>query len=243
MALDGNTEESGGVAAVERAFAILEAFDDDGASLSLAELSKRTGFYKSTILRLIQSLERFSYIVRGEDGRYRIGPGAWRVGALFLRSVRLEERIAPLLRDLTERTEESASFYIPVLNPPPVTRVCLLRVDSPHAVRDHVQVGARLPLDVGAGGRVLRAFLDPIHPEDEAIRRTCVHASWGERDAEIAGVAAPVLGADRRVVGALTLSAPTSRRDRDWVESMTPVVLAMADRACRAIGGPGLPTS
>ena len=71
--------------AVDRALIILQAFRDGDASLSLSEIANRTGYYKSTILRLLRSLESFSYIVRGSDGRYRIGPAAWQLGVLFQR--------------------------------------------------------------------------------------------------------------------------------------------------------------
>ena len=50
------------VASVERALSILEAFSDGTSRLSLAELSVRTGFYRSTILRLTDSLRRFGYM-------------------------------------------------------------------------------------------------------------------------------------------------------------------------------------
>ena len=45
----------GGLAAVERALSILEAFGEADDELTLAELAKRTGLYKSTILRLSKS--------------------------------------------------------------------------------------------------------------------------------------------------------------------------------------------
>ena len=44
---------SPGVAAVDRALTILSAFDGEPNALTLAALSRRTGFYKSTLLRLI----------------------------------------------------------------------------------------------------------------------------------------------------------------------------------------------
>ncbi|MGO2393107.1 MAG: helix-turn-helix domain-containing protein, partial [Halomonas sp.] len=71
------------VEAVERALTILEAFTDQERSLSLVTLAERTGLYKSTILRLIGSLERFGYIVREGDGTYALGPSLWRLGNLF----------------------------------------------------------------------------------------------------------------------------------------------------------------
>ena len=67
--------DEGGVAAVDRALSILDALTDE--KISLAELSKRTGLYKSTVLRLAKSLERFGYILRTDDGSYRLGANSY----------------------------------------------------------------------------------------------------------------------------------------------------------------------
>lgn len=232
--------EEQGVAAVERALAILEAFDGARPALSLADVAAATGLYKSTILRLAASLERHAFVQRGADGRYRIGPGAFRVGALFSRALDLETRLLPVLRDLAARADESASFYVPLAGSSPPLRLCLLRVDAPHSVREHVRVGDRLSLGEGAAGRVLRAYLGGrggrAGPELTRLRREGAFASWGERDPEIAGCAAPVLGADGGIVGALTISAPTARRDRRWLEASRPLVATAAARASRELG-------
>ena len=47
---------SQGVAAVNRALSILQAFEGETEALTLALLARRTGLYKSTLLRLIASL-------------------------------------------------------------------------------------------------------------------------------------------------------------------------------------------
>ena len=57
----------GGVAAVNRALSILVAFDGQAAPLSLSELSRGTGLYKSTILRLLESLLSFGDVCHGGD--------------------------------------------------------------------------------------------------------------------------------------------------------------------------------
>ena len=62
----------GGVAAVHRALTILDAFTESDQKLGLAELAKRTGLYKSTLLRLAKSLEKFGYLIRSEDGSYHV---------------------------------------------------------------------------------------------------------------------------------------------------------------------------
>ena len=73
--------DDGGVAAVDRALSILDALTDD--KVSLADLSKRTGLYKSTVLRLLASLEHARLIRRQDDGRYALGSEIARLHGLY----------------------------------------------------------------------------------------------------------------------------------------------------------------
>ena len=75
--------DEGGVAAVDRALSILDALTED--QVTLAELSKRTGLYKSTVLRLLKSLEKFGYVLRTADGTYRLGSKVLSLGSLYQR--------------------------------------------------------------------------------------------------------------------------------------------------------------
>ena len=75
--------DEGGVAAVDRALSILDALTDD--KVTLAELSKRTDLYKSTVLRLLKSLEKFGYVLRSADGSYRLGSKVLHLGSLYQR--------------------------------------------------------------------------------------------------------------------------------------------------------------
>src|SRR6266480_4061811 len=65
---DRTRTESGGIAAVDRALAILGAFRPGDMALPLYEISQRCNLYKSTVLRIMQSLLRRSYLQRLEDG-------------------------------------------------------------------------------------------------------------------------------------------------------------------------------
>ncbi|MGF6528266.1 DNA-binding IclR family transcriptional regulator [Variovorax sp. PvP013] len=67
-------ESTSGVAVLDRAFALLGAFGVADARLTLTELSRRTGLYKSTVLRLLGALEHGGYIRKTTDGLYAIGP-------------------------------------------------------------------------------------------------------------------------------------------------------------------------
>lgn len=227
------TEAAGGVAALDRAFAILEAVAAGTGPLPLAEIANRTGLYKSTILRIAESLMAARMLERTADGRYRIGSAALRYAASYQRSVAPAEILLPIMRELADLSRESVAFYVRTRD----VRTCLYRIESQHAVRYTVQEGSVLPLENGSGGRVLAAFSGWEGEPYETIRRTGVYVSIGERDADTAGVSAPVFGRGQTLVGAMTLAGPRPRVGPAVLERMTGPLKAAAARATVAFGG------
>jgi DNA-binding IclR family transcriptional regulator len=231
-----NSEPEEGVAAVERALAILGAFDEGSPVLTLAELASRTGLYKSTISRLLVSLRRCGFIERDGSGRYCIGPQAWRVGSLFAVDLTLEKILRPIMEELSAATRETAAYYVPLPGAKPPMRMCILRVDPLRRIRDTFHVGNRLPIDIGAGGVIIRAFSGPPYRKgDDVIRKERAHISWGEIDSEVCAIGAPVLGHDGRALGSLVLSAPQARHNFAWATAMKAVVREAADRASHGL--------
>ncbi|SDK83380.1 transcriptional regulator, IclR family [Modicisalibacter muralis] len=98
------------VEAVERALTILSAFDCSQEQFTLAELASATGYYKSTLLRLLGSLERFDYVQRGSDGRYRMGRAPLRLARRHLPSRQLEAWLQPVLDALAAASGETAAL-------------------------------------------------------------------------------------------------------------------------------------
>ena len=229
----GLAKQEGGVAAVDRALEILAAFEPTDKSLTLAELTQRTRFYKSTILRLSQSLIRHRYLQRLDDGSYRIGPAPLMLGALYQRSLRLGDILLPLMHEVADQTGESVSIYSRSGD----VRVCIHRVDSKHAVRDHVREGDVLPLERGSGGRILLTFGGAKGEPYETIRREYVYASVGERDTDTAGLSVPFFGSGQVLLGALTLAGPRSRIDGTFIANARVLLLRIASRATHAFGG------
>jgi DNA-binding IclR family transcriptional regulator len=123
-----------GVAAVERALSLLDAFSDQDPQLSLAEIAKRTKLYKSTVLRLARSLETYGYLVRAEDGLYRLGSKVLHLGSLYQRHLHTADIVPDVLLSLVDDVKEGASFYVPDGD----RRLCLHRVDSRRSGRDSV---------------------------------------------------------------------------------------------------------
>jgi len=222
-----------GVAAVDRALSILDAFTEHDQKLTLAELSKRTKLYKSTVLRLTKSLEKFGYLRRSDEGAYRLGSKALFLGSLYQRHFRTLDLVPSVLRQMVDEVQEGASLYVRDGD----HRVCLHRVDSKRAVRDSVHEGDRLPLNAGASGHVIRAFNGATNARYEQVRRDMYSASYGERDPETAAVACPVFGVGQQFVGALTVSGPKYRLEGGGVERILPVLFRHASELTRVLGG------
>jgi DNA-binding IclR family transcriptional regulator len=215
---------AGGAAAVDRALTLLAAFRTGDVTLTLTELSWRTRLYKSTVLRLLASLEHARLLQRLENGSYALGSEVARLNSIYAASFSLDGIVVPVLRRLVEQTGESAAYHVRQGQ----ARLCLYRVDSPQPIRDHIKAGDLLPLDRGTGARVLTAF-DPEHgPAGSAadrkllaaIRKRGYHAATGDRLAEVAGISAPVFHADGRIAAALTLTMPSHRFAERYVASV-----------------------
>lgn len=222
-----------GVAAVDRALGILEAFGPDDTTLSLAELARRTGLYKSTLLRLAASLERAGYLRRSTDGQFRLGPTVLKLGGLYQRSFDLGDYVNPVLRQLAERSGESTSFYVREGD----RRICLYRVNSmQHRILHYVQVGSQLALHTGASGQVILAFTE-TSPEYAEIRQTGLAISL-QRSSETAAMACPVFG-PAGFVGAISMAGPRHRFGPAQLPELQRAVLEAALELTVALGGQG----
>lgn len=223
----------GGVAAVDRALTILDAFTEADHSLTLTEISKRAGFYKSTTLRLAESLEKFGYLRRLEDGAFRLGPKPLFLGALYQKHFKTAEFVPQTLRQVVDELQEGASFFVRDED----KRVCIHRVESPRAIRDSIQEGARLPLTVGASGRVILAFNGESGAVYDKIREQYFASSMGERDPETAAVACPVFSIGQKLAGAISVSGPKYRFEAADIPAMVAILQKHCAKLSIAFGG------
>jgi DNA-binding IclR family transcriptional regulator len=230
---NGNDLSVSGVASVDRALLVLTAFKRGDRALSLAELARRTGLVKSTVMRLAISLEQTGLLKKLEDGQYRLDAEVLRLASIYQEQVDHEGLVVPVLRRLVDETKETASFYIRRGD----QRMCLFRVESPHRLRLHVRPGDLLPMDEAAIAQVLRAFDDPEGSQSTGLSVPLYTA--GKRDPHIAGLAMPVFGADSQLVGALAISGPITRFTADRAKAVSATLYSMAMELTKSLGGDG----
>jgi len=228
---------SSGIDVLDRATSILFAFDRHDGPLTLAELSERTGLYKSTLSRLAQALCHHRLLIRLSDGRYGIGSAALHLSSVYEAGFDLRDIVLPAMKELSIATSEAVSFHIREGN----HRVCLYRIASRQSIRAEVHQGDVQVLDRGAGGRVLLAFSGEPGEIYDQIRSRCAYLSIGERDPETAGISVPVLRIGQELVGALGIVGPASRMGFDEMTRYLPLLLQLAARVTATLGGDPAP--
>lgn len=223
-----------GAPVVERAFALLAAFDADHRRLMLSELSNRTGTPLSSTYRLAEQLIRCGALERDDSGRYSIGVRLYEMASLAPRSHGLREVALPYMGDLAEATREHV--LLAVLDGD--SAVLVERLSGHKAMRVLYRVGGRMPLHSTAVGQVLLA-LSPAQFQEEYLQRPLYcqpeqkmmpadelrHALANARqeravvvrrspapEATLA-VATPIFGGGRSPVAALSLVVPDGSVD------------------------------
>ena len=186
-----------GVGVVDKAVGVLAALER--GPQSLAELVAATGLSRATAHRLAVALEVHGLVRRDEDGRFTLGLRLIGLGHAAAEAVPGWLDARPALAWLQEQTGESVQLYVRDRD----VRVCVESLEAPHELRTIVPVGARLPLDRGSAGKVLR----------EAAPSGWVE-SVEERQAGVASVSAPVVDPSGRVVAAVSVSGPVDRTTR-----------------------------
>lgn len=195
---------------------------------------------------ILYTLQIRGYLSRDEETKkFVIGSQALRLTTSSFRTFDLRKIAAPILHKLHEQYNESLSLYI-VLDG---HRVCIDRLETTHALRHVVNIGDRLPLTRGAGGKVLLAWLPELERKNilstgasvsaselALIRKQGFAISMGERDQGVGAVAAPIFDATGRLQCALALAGPFTRISRNDFEKMAPDIVSAANQISAALG-------
>ncbi len=219
------------VPSVEDACRVLQAVCASSDSLSLAELVKVAESSRTTVLRIASSLCNNGFLERQADGRYVVGDTMRVIGSRVQNDSSLRSRAIPILQELARATGETTHLAIPL------KAHCLLQevVDSPQLVRVASRPGTLVDYHCSVTGKSILASRPDLCSELREVsllRQHTVHTitSWEALDLELAKVrkkgyavdneeyhlgvrcvGAPVRDKDGNVIGAIGVTATTTR--------------------------------
>jgi len=234
------------VRAVERALDILLCFLDR-KDLTLTEISKMVSLNKSTVYRLLSSLEKKGFLLRNhETEKYSLGFRIWELSANLKREEDPSVLLLPEMIRLRDLVGETISLYIR----DGLERVRIQAVESTESIRRVAPVGVRLPLTVGASSKILVAFGEPsvLHdvlnlsnwPEGidknfytqqiADIKEKGYATSIEERERGTAAVSVPLFSKNKKLLMALSVSGPSNRLTIEKMEENLPAIREAAQR-------------
>ena len=250
------------VPGLERGLNILRLFSRARRAISPPDMARELGIPRSTVFRLVQTLEEMGFLQRAENGRdYALGPAVLSLGFEYLGSLDLVELANPILARLRDAT--GCSAHLAIRRDTDV--IYLARHASRSAISSSVNVGTALPAhatimgrvmlaDLADGelralyaGRTLARFSDQTPTSLAALRTLLVddrrrgHAigtAFFERG--VSAVAAPVRDHTGRVVAALNVTTLDATLDaRRLAGEIKDRVCAAAEALSAQLGAPG----
>lgn len=240
MSINNVTAQSNtGTTATSRVADVLLLFVGERERLGVSTISRELGLSKAVVYRILQSLVSRDILTTDPDtAGYRLGPGAVALGASALRRFDARTVAAPLLRRLRDETGETTTLSGLVGD----RRVYLDQFESHAEIKMTVDIGRRFPLHAGSSGKAMLATMSDQRLESilsgelaAFTERTVVNAptlreqlaviaqegvavSLGERQAGAGSVAAPLIGPDHEVHGAISICGPEYRFTTEKIE-------------------------
>lgn len=216
-----------------RTLALLETFAPGEQSLSLAELSRRSGLPKPTVHRMASEMCKERLLERLDDGSYRLGLRLFEIGERVQTHRTLSTAALPIMEDLREATRQR--IHLAVLDGVEVVYVEILGANLLHHIGS--RTGGRFPAHATGVGKAILAYSPAavvqarieaglprltartittpgaLTRELQEIRTKGFAQDREESHLGVSCVAAPVFGSDAKVRAALSITGRTTSID------------------------------
>lgn len=162
------------VPALAQGLAVLGLFSREQPSLTAPEIANRLGLSRTTVFRLLHTLQIMGFVRRDENERhYSLGPALLSRGFEFVASLDIVEIAQPILRQLRDQTGLSA--HMAVRDGGEV--VYVIRHPARSTIASSVNIGTRFPAHATVMGRMMlsemsEAELRKLFPTDPLPRYT-----------------------------------------------------------------------
>ncbi|MDQ4490924.1 IclR family transcriptional regulator [Sinomonas sp. ASV486] len=251
-------EDLRGASPISNAIAVLRCFSVDEPMLGVTEVAARVGLHKSSVSRILATLEAEDVVERDPmTRRYRLGLGVIGIAGPLLADLE-ERRVArPVLRDLAERTGETSALLLWNGH----HAVSVEQVPSPHLVKHTTSLGTRYRTALSASVQVFLATLPAAHRKTLLTGGTIAYTqtddaglaafadrlaeatargyavNYGETSIEEVGVSSPVFDHRGDVTAAVLVSAPRFRVSPEQLAALGEACADSAADITRRLGG------
>lgn len=248
-----------GTSALQNGIQVLRTFTREEPILGVSEIARRVGLHKSTVSRILATLEEAALVERHPpSGRFRLGVGVIALASPMLANLDVRRVARPFLEQLTLTTGETTGLVVWSGG----AAVSIEQVASPKRVKHTLPLGMQFREHASASVKV---FLADGPPEDvrqlidrglpRYSERTVVdpdeylkilqrvrELGYADNDGEAAsleevGIAAPIRDHRDRTIAAVLFSAPRYRTPPEHIQELGELVKRTAADVSVRLGG------
>ena len=237
---------------------ILKSFSRERPERGVNELARELGWHKSTVSRLMTTLERAALLSRNPDtDRYHLGIGLIGLAAQVVSYADVRREARKWLRELSMNCQETVNLV--VLDAGQAFNLEQF-VPPNRRVKSIGWVGRRMPLHCTAAGKVLLAFLpadelehylpspferftsrtivnaDVLNQELDQVHRRGYGIAQEELEEGLNAVAVPIYDHDGRAHCAASVSGPAYRMTPDRFPTIISKLTETAAEISRRLG-------
>jgi DNA-binding IclR family transcriptional regulator len=239
--------------AIEKALKILSTFIPYNQESSTTEISRKLGFHKATVSRILLTLTEHGFLEQNnQTKKFRLGPAAMNLGIAVRRSLKtdLVHIAKPFIDELRDQLEESVLLEI-------LTRdhtIIAYIAEGPRRVRLAGTIGDYLPIHAAAGAKAILAFSPPevkdyflnrkmprltpytitdpqmLDHQFQEIRDSGISFDKEEHDLDINAIGVPVFNGEKNPVAAVVVAGPQTRV---ICNADSPIVARLKETAAR----------
>lgn len=225
---------------------------------SLAELTRKTGIAKTSVHRMLLTLQSLGYVTQNPENKCYAGSVRFfELGCKVIQHLDYIEIARPYLLELSKKTKETINLC--VLDK--LKMIVMDRVESKYTLKQDTKLGDSFKPYCSAAGKAVLAYLDKaqrqkllttlelkpethnsIHTIEELKKELEITASNGyavDNEEFLIGlrcVGAPVFNHNNEIIAGLSVSAPAARLTMRDVPELAQIVVSAARKISRRLG-------
>ncbi|MDR7313793.1 IclR family transcriptional regulator [Brevibacillus nitrificans] len=228
--------------------------------LSLNEMVELSGIPKTSIHRMVGSLEGMDFLQKGEDGRYSLGLLFLQFGQLVAERLDIRQIALPAMTKLRDQVEEAVNLIIRDGK----EAIYIEKLDTNHPVRLYTKIGRRSPLYAGACSRIILSYIEEkererylqetelipighgtitdkerLRQELELAREKGYTISCSELENDTVSIAAPIFDHTGRLVAGISIAGPQVRFEKERIPDLIGHLLKTSEEISRELGWRG----
>jgi IclR family KDG regulon transcriptional repressor len=150
------------VPAIDKCFAILDLFARLKKPLGVSEISKALNYNKSTVFNMVHTLNDLGVLEKSGENKFQFGMQIYTLGKTAGRSSELISTVHPYLEKINQETKLSTFLGIRS----GLRAVIIDKADTAFDIKIYSEIGMKIPLLAGAGGKALLAQLPDAEVDD-----------------------------------------------------------------------------